>query len=90
VEGYELTSDEGIDELATVVLDLLTRLDRAFGGPDFNLIVRSAPFRSDGTWHWRIEMLPRLTTTAGWEWGTGLLINTMFPEEAARRLREAG
>jgi UDPglucose--hexose-1-phosphate uridylyltransferase len=65
-------------------------MNRAFAGPDFNLIVRSAPFRHDGPFHWRIELLPRLTTTAGWEWGTGLLINTMFPEQAASLLRAAG
>jgi UDPglucose--hexose-1-phosphate uridylyltransferase len=61
-----------------------------FGYPDFNLIVRSSPFRYPGNWHWRIEILPRVTMTAGWEWGTGLLINTLFPEDAARLLREAG
>jgi UDPglucose--hexose-1-phosphate uridylyltransferase len=77
------------DELAAVLLDLLSRVHQAFGGPDFNVIVRSAPFRHDGSFHWRIEVLPRLTTTAGWEWGAGLLINTMFPERAAELLRAA-
>jgi UDPglucose--hexose-1-phosphate uridylyltransferase len=84
------TTDEGVlGELANTMRDLLTRIDRAFAGPDFNLIVRSAPFRGDGSFHWRIEVLPRTTTTAGWEWGTGLLINTMFPERAAELLKAA-
>ena len=88
--SFEAMDDRGREDLATVVRDLLGRVSRAGGDPDYNLIVRSAPFRHDGTWHWRIELLPRLTTTAGWEWGTGLLINTMFPEQAARLLRDAG
>jgi UDPglucose--hexose-1-phosphate uridylyltransferase len=87
---FDALSDDEATELAAVLLDLLTRADRALGRPDFNLIVRSAPYRPAGDWHWRIELLPRTTTTAGWEWGTGLLINTMFPEHAARILRDAG
>lgn len=76
-------------ELAGVLLDLLSRIDRTLDGPDFNLIVKSLPFHDTGVYHWRIEVLPRNTSTAGWEWGTSLLINTMFPEDAAKRLREA-
>lgn len=88
--SFESLDDRDCEGLAAVVLDLLKRVDRAFGSPDFNLIVRSAPFNSDESWHWRLELLPRLSTTAGWEWGTGLLINTLFPEQAATLLRDAG
>jgi UDPglucose--hexose-1-phosphate uridylyltransferase len=87
---FDSLSDDEAAELAAVLLDLLTRADQALGRPDFNLIVRSAPYRPAGDWHWRIEFLPRTTTTAGWEWGTGLLINTMFPEQAAALLRAPG
>ena len=82
-DTFELETDSNLVELASVVLDLVARVSRGFGEPDFNLIVRSAPFKPSGRWHWRMEFLPRTTTTAGWEWGTGLLINTMFPERAA-------
>jgi UDPglucose--hexose-1-phosphate uridylyltransferase len=33
--------------------------------------------------------MPKLTKTAGFEWGTGFYINPTPPEEAARFLREA-
>jgi UDPglucose--hexose-1-phosphate uridylyltransferase len=88
--AFETTPDDRLLDLVRILFDVLARMDHAFGQPDYNLIVRSAPFRHDGTWHWRIELLPRVTTTAGWEWGTGLLINIMFPEHAARLLRDAG
>ena len=39
-------------------------------------------------WHWHIEILPRLTKTAGFEWGSGFYINPTPPEDAARFLRE--
>jgi UDPglucose--hexose-1-phosphate uridylyltransferase len=88
--AFETTADGDLDDLVGVLFELLARIDRVFKGPDFNLIVRSAPFRHEANWHWRIELLPRTTTTAGWEWGTGLLINTLFPERAAELLRVAG
>jgi len=87
--AFESLADTEADELATVVQGLLARVHRAFHGPDFNLIVKSAPFGHAGPYHWRIEVLPRTTSTAGWEWGTGLLINTVFPERAAELLRAA-
>jgi len=87
--AFETLSEPEAGELAAVTRDLLARVHRAFGGPDFNLIVKSTPFRHAGPYHWRIEILPRTTTTAGWEWGTGLLINTVFPERAAELLRAA-
>jgi UDPglucose--hexose-1-phosphate uridylyltransferase len=87
---FEAIADDRIPGLVAIVFDVLARMDRVFGRPDYNLIVRSAPFRHAGDWHWRIEILPRVTTTAGWEWGTGLLINTMFPEDAARLMRDVG
>jgi len=88
--AFETLTDTDATDLSNVLRNLLVGVADALAGPDFNLIVKSAPFRHDGTFHWRIEILPRLTSTAGWEWGTGLLINTMFPERAAELLRGAG
>jgi len=41
-------------------------------------------------YHWHIELMPKLTRVAGFEWGTGFYINPTPPEEAARFLRDAG
>ena len=38
-------------------------------------------------YHWHIELMPRVTRVAGFEWGTGFYINPTPPEEAARVLR---
>ena len=35
---------------------------------------------------WRLVLLPRLTILAGLELGAGIFVNTLPPEEAARRL----
>src|SRR5262249_39334598 len=86
---FESFRDVELEPVATVLQDLLGRTHRASGGADFNVIVKSAPFHYEGPYHWRLEVLPGATSTAGWEWGTGLLINTMFPERAAELLRGA-
>jgi len=39
--------------------------------------------------HWHFEVLPRLTTFAAIELGTGHYVNSLPPEEAAERLRGA-
>jgi UDPglucose--hexose-1-phosphate uridylyltransferase len=40
-----------------------------------------------GGGHWHLEVLPRLTVLAGLELGAGIYVNTLPPEEAAKRLR---
>ncbi len=35
-----------------------------------------------------MEVIPRLSQVAGFEWGSGFYINTVPPEDAARYLRE--
>ncbi|KUK79463.1 MAG: Galactose-1-phosphate uridylyltransferase, partial [Mesotoga prima] len=39
-------------------------------------------------YHWHLEIVPRLTRVAGFEWGSGFYINPMPPEHAAMYLRE--
>ncbi len=41
-------------------------------------------------YHWHIEIIPRLTHVAGFEWGTGLYINPVPPETSARCMRDVG
>jgi len=40
--------------------------------------------------HWHLEVLPRLTVFAGIEFGAGIYVNSLAPEDAATALREAG
>ena len=40
-------------------------------------------------YHWHVHILPSLTTRAGFELGTGVMINVVGPEKAAEDLREA-
>jgi UDPglucose--hexose-1-phosphate uridylyltransferase len=78
------------ESLARALKGVLMRMERALESPSYNLVVHSSPFVNE-TWdyyHWHIELMPRLTRVAGFEWGTGFYINPTSPEEAARVLRD--
>jgi len=83
-------SDAEIPLLAHSLRSSLTRLHKLLGNPDYNYVVRSAPHYTamEPHFHWHIQILPRLTKTAGFEIGSGMAINVTLPEEAASSLRE--
>jgi UDPglucose--hexose-1-phosphate uridylyltransferase len=67
--------------------DGLARLQGLVGDVAYNLVFHTAPHHDDGAFHWHVHILPRLTSTAGFEQGTGVLINIVAPEQAAEQLR---
>jgi UDPglucose--hexose-1-phosphate uridylyltransferase len=58
------------------------------GLPPLNMWLRTAP-RGAEHFHWRIDILPRLTQLAGLELGVGVAVNIYAPERVAAELREA-
>jgi UDPglucose--hexose-1-phosphate uridylyltransferase len=77
------------ESLARILKATLQRMDRALESPAFNLILHTSPFSENvaNEYHWHIEIMPKLTRVAGFEWGTGFYINPTSPEEAASVLR---
>jgi UDPglucose--hexose-1-phosphate uridylyltransferase len=74
---------------ARMLHQALGRLAAALGAlPPLNMWVRTAP-RDAERFCWRIDIMPRLAQLAGLEIGTGVYLNVLAPEDAARRLREA-
>jgi UDPglucose--hexose-1-phosphate uridylyltransferase len=74
---------------ARLLHESLSRLRAVLGElPPLNLWVRTAP-RGAERFCWRIEVMPRLAQLAGLEIGTGVHLNVLAPEDAARRLRDA-
>ena len=89
---YEAIGDRQVNELSSVFRRVIGKVESALDRPAYNYIVHTAPF---DTWdlkhyHWHIEVIPSLTRTAGFEWGTGFYVNPMLPEKAAEFLRSAG
>ena len=67
----------------------LAALRKALGDVPYNLVFHSAPYRAAGDFHWHVHVFPKVTTRAGFELGTGVMINLVAPELAAQQLRDA-
>jgi UDPglucose--hexose-1-phosphate uridylyltransferase len=79
-----------LDDLGSVLRQTLSKLEQALDRPSYNYIIHTAPFDHPELphYHWHIEIIPRLTRVAGFEWGSGFYINPVPPEDAAAYLRE--
>jgi UDPglucose--hexose-1-phosphate uridylyltransferase len=89
--AFEALSDEGLGQLATTLKETLGRLNSVLGHPPYNFVIHTAPASDPFLlyYHWHIEIMPKLTKVAGFEWGSGFYINPTSPEDAARDLRQA-
>jgi UDPglucose--hexose-1-phosphate uridylyltransferase len=94
---FSLVERHEMDNLGHLLKLILMKLRRALSDPPFNYVLHQAPYRRPrgGYWttieedyHWHIELIPRLTRMAGFEWGSGFYINPTAPEAAARVLRD--
>ena len=88
---FEMATPAEIHDLGVVIRSLVRRIDKVLERPPYNLIVHSAPVQDRPLqhYHWHIELMPKLTRVAGFEWGSGFYINPTPPEEAAQFLRDA-
>jgi UDPglucose--hexose-1-phosphate uridylyltransferase len=75
---------------AEILKSVLLKLYIGLENPDFNLMIDTVPRGDEDQEYflWHIQILPRLTTPAGFELGSGMSINTVLPEEAAEYLRQ--
>jgi UDPglucose--hexose-1-phosphate uridylyltransferase len=88
---YENIQKNEVDELGVVLKTLLRKLEKALSNPAYNYVIHTSPFDTQllPHYHWHMEIIPRLTRVAGFEWGTGFYINPVPPEQAAKVLSEA-
>lgn len=77
--------------LAQLFSETLKRLDVCIPDVPYNFVLHTEPLQSAGLehYHWHFEIMPKLTSIAGFEWGSGFYINPMPPEEAASYLRQS-
>jgi UDPglucose--hexose-1-phosphate uridylyltransferase len=89
--AFELAALADLSALARILHDLLKRLAARFDEPAFNYFIHSNPAHEPENphYHWHLELLPKLQHVAGFEWGSGVYMNSLAPEEAARLLRGA-
>lgn len=78
-----------LPSLAALLQALVGAVNDALDMPPYNLMLHMVVGEGLPDYHWHIELLPRLTNQAGFDWGTGYFVNPTMPEDAARFLREA-
>ncbi len=86
---YENIDSAAAGELSGMLKGVIEMLENVLEKPAYNYIIHTAPFDTNeaGHYHWHIEIMPRTSKAAGFEWGTGFYINPVPPEEATTALR---
>ena len=89
--AFENSPSGHYEALSKSLKDILERINKTLEAPAYNLVIHSSPVMetTNDFYHWHIELMPKLTKVAGFEWGTGFYINPTPPEESAKFLREA-
>lgn len=89
-QHFKSIDDKRVGDMASILKNILMRIKKLLNDPPYNFIIHTAPVK-DGLneeFHWHLEIMPKLTNVAGFEWGSGFYINPTSPEAAAKYLRE--
>ena len=78
-----------LHDFAELLVDQLRRLRTVLGDIDYNIIFRLPPHRSEQPFTPYIRVFPRHVPIAGFEISSGIAVNSVPPERAARHLRDA-
>jgi UDPglucose--hexose-1-phosphate uridylyltransferase len=87
---FETAANDDLDAVALATRRAVCAVESLLGDEvPYNVVVHNGPARGDHPFHWYVTVVPRLTTIAGFELGTGVFVNTLPPVTAAEQLREA-
>lgn len=77
-------------ELSYVMRVILSKMFVGLKDPAYNFVMISAPSHEINVeyYHWHIKIIPRVAKVAGFELGSGIYINTVIPENAAKFMRD--
>jgi len=89
---FETVEASLIQSLAWAMRSTIRKIEKVLEHPSYNFLIHTAPIQEGALdyYHWHLEIIPRMTRVAGFEWGAGFYINPTPPEEAAQFLRDAG
>ncbi len=75
--------------VANALVEALRKIRRVLHNPSYNFILHTSTLEDKDPqgYHWHMEIMPRLTRVAGFEWGSGFYINPTPPELACRYLK---
>jgi UDPglucose--hexose-1-phosphate uridylyltransferase len=86
---FDEASDDETRAIGVALRNAIAALRTTLGDIAYNVMIETAPRDHDAPFRWWIDLVPRLTITAGFELGTGLSVNIVAPADAAETLRTA-
>lgn len=91
---FETSSDEDLAACAQALNIVLRAIHTKLEDPDLNFYIHTAPVTKNPAlnydfYHWHLEIVPRVSTAAGFELGTAVYVNVVDPDDAASELKSA-
>jgi UDPglucose--hexose-1-phosphate uridylyltransferase len=88
---FEEADDANLRDASALLKRAICALEKVLERPAYNYVLHTSPFdtRRGEHYHWHIELFPRVSKAAGFEWGSGWYLNSVSPERAAALLRSA-
>lgn len=85
---FDSLAKEEVKPLGLILRDSLAKLKKLLNDPPYNYIIHTSPINGHEKefYHWHIEIMPKLQSVAGFEWGSGFYVNPVPPEVAAGNL----
>ena len=87
---FENVYDADIAAAVEALQFVLGKMEKRLNDPDYNFFIHTAPLQNKEQYehyHWHIEIIPRLAIRASFELGTGVEVNDVDPDQAAKLLR---
>ncbi|XP_062167702.1 ADP-glucose phosphorylase [Alnus glutinosa] len=88
---HELDGAKAVD-LGSLLKLMLRKMSFQLNDPPFNFMIHTSPLQVPDSQlpyiHWFLQIVPQLAGVGGFEIGSGCYINPVFPEDAAKVLRE--
>ncbi|MBN2518692.1 MAG: galactose-1-phosphate uridylyltransferase [Candidatus Altiarchaeota archaeon] len=88
VANFSGLDDNAKSDFLSTLKKALKKLDKLSGSPPYNFYLHNSPKGSERWYHFHLELLPRLSTYAGFELGSEVYICTVPPDMAAQFYRE--
>jgi UDPglucose--hexose-1-phosphate uridylyltransferase len=90
IASFRLTNKEEMQDFSWVLREVIRKMEGVLNYPPYNFMLHTSPCQDEelNHYHWHIELTPKLTKIAGFEWGTGFYINPTPPEDVAHIFNE--
>jgi UDPglucose--hexose-1-phosphate uridylyltransferase len=91
---FEEASPEDLTHLAAALKSTLSKLYTKLNDPPLNFYIHTLPLPGSGrnvyderAYRWHLTIFPRISVWAGFEYGTGIPVNPVPPEQSAHFLK---